>query len=102
MRLPDDVDEREGLAPPIISALGAVCAIIILIVAVVLFLNRDKLSQNNTPNAGTVTKPTQTTNQESVEVGSSSLSPDDFDFWEMYPEPTPAPVVEETEDEQTQ
>ncbi len=99
MRLPNDIDEKEGITPPIISALGAVCAIIILIVVVVLFLNKEKLSQDNAPASGNVTKPTQTVTEENVEIGNGNLSPEDFDFWEMYPEPTQMPVEEVIEEE---
>lgn len=100
MRLPDDVEEREGFAPSIISALGAVCAIIILIVVAVLYLNRDKLEQNNASGAGYTTYPPQTNVTESVEVDKSDLSPDDFDFWDMYPEATQIPVSESVEEEE--
>ncbi len=97
MRLPDDIDEREGMSPSIISTMGAVCAIIILIVAVVLFLNKDKLEQNNASVTASVPHPTQVAVTESVEVGKSDLSPEDFDFWDMYPQATQEPVEETVE-----
>ena len=99
MRLPDDVNEKEGMTPSIISALGAVCAIIILIVGIVLYLNRDKLEQNHTLDTGSLIQATQMPESESVEVGKSDLSPEDFDFWDMNPELTAAPIEEVVEPE---
>lgn len=99
MRLPDDMNEKEGMTPSIISALGAVCAIIILIVGVVLYLNRDKLEENSPSQNVSAVLPTQTPVSENVEIGKSDLTPEDFDFWDMYPEPTPTPVEEVVEKE---
>lgn len=98
MRLPDDVEEKGKMAPPIISALGAVCAIIILIVVMVLVLNKDKLSNSNTPETNNTITSTQVADREPTEVGKSDLSPQDFDFWEMYPKATEEPGTEPVEE----
>lgn len=99
MKLPDEVDVKERLAPPIISALGAVCAVIIIIVVMVLVLNKDKLAQNDSADTDTVVTPSQVTSNETPEIPKSDLSPEDFDFWEMYPEATTEPVMEVVEEE---
>ena len=78
MRLPDDMDEREGLSPTMLSALGAVCVFVLLII------NTSSLYA------------TQEQAMQEEYVAQSSLSPEDFDFWDMYPEATPAPVEEPT------
>lgn len=99
MRLPDDVDMKERLAPPIVSALGAVCAVIIIIVIMVLVMNREKLTQNDTANISQNSTPSQMDASDIGEVGKSDLLPEDFDFWEMYPEATSTPVPEVVEEE---
>lgn len=100
MRLPDEIEEKERFAPSIISALGAVCLVIIIIVALVLYVNRDKLVESNHSGIQGSAESSQLPKEEDrVEIGDSDLSPEDFDFWEMYPEPTPVPVEEEPEEE---
>lgn len=91
MRLPDETEERRGLSPTLLTAIGAVCIVVLLIIIIVLFVNREKTSHLNLSGK----------NQQNVQEGeefstNSTLSPEDFDFWDMYPEKTPAPV-EETE-----
>lgn len=92
MRLPDEMEEKERTAPPIIAALGAVCFFIIIIIALVLYMNRDKFVESN-PGTSQPTNPYPEQNgDDKVEIGASDLSPEDFDFWEMYPDNTPIPV----------
>ncbi len=101
MRLPDDMEEKERIAPPIISALGAVCVVVIIIVILVLYQNRDKLGVGDafeTVQTGETSQLPEET--DTLELGNSNLSPEDFDFWEMYPDNTdvetvPEEVVEE-------
>lgn len=91
MRLPDEMEERKGLSPILVSTIGAVCVFVLLIIIIVLFVNReDKPRPNST--AGNLQE-----EQGGEElVTNSTLSPEDFDFWDMYPQATPEPVVETT------
>ncbi len=99
MRLPDEMEEKDKSAPTIIAALGAVCFFIIIIIALVFYINRDKFVESN-PGSSRPTAPYPEPNEgDKVEIGASSLSPEDFDFWEMYPDNTPIPV--ETMPEET-
>lgn len=93
MRLPDDMDEREGLSPTMLSTLGAVCIFVFLIIIIVLYINRDAVS----PSKASASYPAQEQGQQEEFVANSTLSPDDFDFWDMYPEATPAPIEETVE-----
>lgn len=86
------------MSPTLFTALGAVCIFVFLIVMIVLLINREK---------GTGSYPAKDKNQQAQEyteeyVNNGTLSPDDLDFWGMYPqateapvEATPEPVVEE-------
>ncbi len=102
MRLPDDMEEKERMAPTIVSALGGVCIVVIIIVVLVLYLNRDKLGGKESVGE-TVSEEQQDIPGETddFELGTSTLSPEDFDFWEMYPGSTEASVISEpvTEEE---
>lgn len=94
MRLSDDMEERERITPPIISVLGAVCLVVIIIVVVVLYVNKDALGDKPKPGNQTSDLPGQ--NEEYIpELGGSNLTPEDLDFWDMYPEKTPIPVAPE-------
>lgn len=99
MRLPDDYEEQGKMSPTLFSAMGAVCVFVFLIVLIVLLINRD-----TKPTSGTTQNNQQQAQAEQDEaVKSGSLSPDDLEFWDMYPEATEAPVeatpepVEETD-----
>lgn len=95
MRLPDDYEERGRMSPVLATAFGAACFFILLIIIIVLVLNREEKPASNVGSQG---RPSQPQMQEEVVQG-GDLSPEDFDFWEMYPEATEAPVVATPEPE---
>lgn len=104
MKLPSQGEEPERMSPSIIGAIAAVSLFVLLILILVLVIN----DQNRTPNrnAGTSNEYVQP----SVEIasadngrldtneliGNSNLTPDDFDFWDLYPETTQEPIPEPT------
>ena len=92
MRLPDEIEEKEKTAPSIVAALGAVCFFIIIIIALVLYTNRDKFVESNPGKSQPTNSYPEQNSVDKVEIGASTLSPDDFDFWEMYPDNTPIPA----------
>ncbi len=92
MRLPDDMDENRKLNPTMAAGLGVVCIVAFLIIIMVLYVNREETPKTHP----VVSQSQQTTEREEGAVVGSNQSPDDFDFWDMYPEATLAPVVEET------
>ncbi|MBQ7920681.1 MAG: glycoside hydrolase family 25 protein [Lachnospiraceae bacterium] len=93
MRLPDEREEREGLTPSIVSAIVIVVSFVLLLLAFVLFLNSDMLD------GGNKTLPVASSQADSDDgypdtkelIGDSNASPEDFDFWDLYPEPTATP-----------
>ena len=89
MRLPDDVNEPERFSPIWIAAL-----FVVIIVALVLWLNRDNLAKSKTQKQETNLSVMQ--EQQEQVPPESTLSPENFDFWDKYPESTPEPVVEST------
>lgn len=89
MRLPDDYEERGRMSPTLFTAFGAVCVFVVLIIIIVLVVNKENKPVSNTTNQS---RNPQSDYQEEV-VQSGHLSPDDLDFWGMYPEATEAPVV---------
>lgn len=92
MRLPDEMEDKEKTAPPIIAALGAVCFFLLIIIALVFYINRDKFVESNPGNSQPTVPYSEHSEEEKVEMGASNLSPENFDFWEMYPDNTPIPV----------
>lgn len=93
MRLSDDMEERERVTPPIVSALGGVCFVIIIIVVLVLYMNKDKLNDKQSQDKTSGMNSVQQDEDDIFEISGSNLKPEDFDFWEMYPENTPVPLV---------
>ena len=112
MRLPEDYEERSGITPTIISAVVAVTLFIGVILAVVLMMNEQKKPSpnKNIQAAVSATVQTQSNNKSQYPdtdelVTGSTLSPKDFDFWDMYPNQTPAPAatqMPEAKPEETQ
>ena len=94
MRLPDDFEENNtGLTPTVLSAIVAVTLFAGLILVMVLLLNRQEPRRPRTED--------NTDTESSVEfihganypdtdklISGSTLSPDDLDFWDKYPEQT--------------
>lgn len=90
MRLPDEGNDAERISPVLI-ALIFITAIVVL----VLWMNRDRFDKKEEI-AVLQGGENATVEQENANQSTSALTPDDFDFWEKYPEITPKPVVEAT------
>lgn len=109
MRLPDDYEEHQRLTPTVISAIVAVTLFVSAILIIVLLMNH-KESANSTQVSQS---PEEATMQASASpsdkypdteelLSGSTLSPDDLDFWELYPEETiEESVPAETKPEET-
>lgn len=100
MRLPDDYDDRSGLTPAVVSAIVAVTLFVAAILVVVLMTNggnRGRGNQNvslsqsgqETPEP---TSPVTVYPDADELISGSKLTPDDLDFWNMYP-PSPSPSL---------
>ncbi len=95
MRLPDDYEEHRGLTPMVISAIVAVTLFVSMILIIVLLMNH----KEGTKSVQEMQSVEEVSAQESASVSDkypdteellsgSSLSPEDLDFWELYPEET--------------
>lgn len=90
MKLPDDHNQQNAMTPTIISAIVAVTLFVSLILIVVLLQNDKKA----TGSGNAAVSASQAASQESRDpypdtdklLTGSTLSPDDLDFWDMYPE----------------
>lgn len=90
MRLPDEGNDSERMSPVLVAIL-----FVVAIVVLVLWMNRDALVRMRGNKQTTSTQVSQQKEPEDINTG-STLTPEDFDFWDKYPEATPEPVVEET------
>lgn len=99
MRLPEDYEDRSGLTPTVVMSIVAVTLLVAVILVVVLLMNSDKKNSSNSQtsaNASTASPIIEETS-ESIAEG-SKLTPDDLDFWDMYPPEesvSPEPMTEE-------
>lgn len=107
MRLPDDYEERSGLTPTVVTAIVAVTLFVGAILVVVLLMNNQKPKYKQVVQQNNVTETVETMNDGTEYpdadelLNGSTLSPDDLDFWDKYPEETetvPTETVEETEE----
>lgn len=108
MKMPDDYDDHSSLTPTVVMAIVAVSAFVSVILFLVLILNnaQDKAAQrtqqnNSQQGAGDAGSASAVYSETDELLSESVLHPDDFDFWDMYPEPTPEPQpTEEPETEE--
>ena len=110
MKMPDDFDDHSSLAPTVMMSILAVTAFVAVILVMVLFLNH-KPKNSTAASASRPADSAQAVQEASSPVivypetdelvGGSDLHPDDFDFWDMYPqeteEPEPAGEPEESQ-----
>jgi len=101
MRLPDDYEERSGMTPSVMSALIAVTLFVGAILGIVLLINKPTESTKK-PSATVETSEQAADSADSIYpdtedlLTGSTLSPEDFDFWDKYPEE----IIETTVPEQ--
>jgi len=106
MRLPDDYDDRSGLTPTVVSAIVAVTLFVAVILVVVLMMNSDHRGSGNHNTAQSQSvQPTPRPSSPVIVypdtdevISGSKLTPDDLDFWNLYPpsespSATPEPVA---------
>lgn len=105
MRLPDDFEENNtGLTPTVISAIVAVTLFVGVVLTVVLLMNRQEPAKSGKERetAAESTAETETGSgypDTDKLVSGSTLSPDDLDFWDKYPERTGESGSEEASQE---
>ncbi len=96
MWLPDDYDERQSLTPTVVSAIVAVTLFVGVILVVVLLMNNQKTGrpvQESRPTAASTVIVDESAAQQGIAgnesiITGSTLSPEDLDFWDKYPEET--------------
>ena len=98
MKLPEDYEEHSGMSPVVVMSIIAVTLLVAVILMVVLLMNDNKNSRNRqTTDKQSISSssPIIEENADSISNG-SKLTPDDLDFWDMYPpeetvSPEPSP-----------
>nr|WP_318683135.1 glycoside hydrolase family 25 protein [uncultured Acetatifactor sp.] len=111
MRLPEDYNDHSGLTPTVFSAIVAVTLFVGVILAAVLLINNQRPARAQTNKQKSVFAEEIEEEGSSVDTGEplrtdeiltgSTLSPDDLDFWDLYPEETaqaPEPEKESVEE----
>lgn len=104
MHLPEDFEENNnGLTPTVLSAIVAVTLFVGVILVLVLLMNNQGTKHAQKPSTeaakptGQINQPNQYPNTDAL-VSGSTLSPEDLDFWDKYPQKPveTAPSTEET------
>lgn len=100
MKLPEDYEEHSGMTPMVVMSIVAVTLLVAVILVIVLLMNNNKRnhgSQTNGNQSISQTSPIIEQEEPEPSVGGSKLTPDDLDFWDMYPPESPTPLPETTE-----
>lgn len=110
MRLPEDYEDHSELTPTVVTAIVAVTLFVGAILVVVLLMNyKQTAHKQNTQETQAEATETESAGEkpnypdtDEILTG-STLTPDDFDFWDKYPEETKesAPTEEEEKPEKT-
>ena len=99
MRLPEEFDEQPKMNMSALKMIIGVTLFIIAILVLVLIMNSDGTKRNtsgNGQNAGAQSGSIAENEQSGDKIVPGTLTPEDFDFWDMYPEETTSPLPEET------
>ena len=87
MRLPEDYEEQNN-GKPVVYMFAGVCTFIVLLFAVMLFINLEpkKMSNNGTDDKNSVVSSETANANDNSNSSKSDLVSEDLDFWGMYPE----------------
>lgn len=103
MRLPDEYDDRPGMNGSMLRMMiGAILFISALLVLVLVLNKEDKPNRNAGNNSASVSEQSAqmpSGSAETVEAG--TLSPEDFDFWDMYADESTVAAPVESKPEET-
>ncbi len=98
MKLPEDYNDRSEMTPTIISTIVAVSLFVLIILLMMIIINHERLMPRQTQSAqdpAAVSTAVDDGYPDTKDLlGDNQLTPDDFDFWDMYPESTPEPEEE--------
>lgn len=98
MKLPEEFDEQPGMSAGIVKMIIGVTLFIAAILVLILVLNGKKNGNGNSAGqGGNDPQAAQGGTEESTEetFTPGTLTPDDFDFWDMYPEETTEPAADD-------
>lgn len=93
MKLPEDFEDHSGMSPQIVMSIVAVSLLVGIILMVVLLVNNNQKSSSGA-RTGASTEASSPILEEETEISQGSLTPDDLDFWDMYPEESATPSPE--------
>lgn len=93
MRLPEEFDEQPRMNMTVIKMIIGVTMFIVAILVLVLIMNSSGTKKNTTGNGQGAENQSQAAGGEAAkEIIPGTLSPEDFDFWDLYPEATATPL----------
>lgn len=95
MRLPIDEDEKSGLSPSVVITTILVSFFVLFVLIIVWVLNIEPEKKDSSTVSAESVENADAAASEEVVFGDKDLSPDKFDFWELYPEVTKEPVSSE-------
>ncbi|MGN1205124.1 MAG: GH25 family lysozyme [Lachnospiraceae bacterium] len=101
MKLPDEY-EQQNLSPGVKRMLIGAMLFVAGLFVLILLVNRQQQTSGNQPSGNKEATMGIASGQTNPQIEQNTLTPDDFDFWDMYPEETTEETVEESTETQTQ
>lgn len=100
MRLPEEFEEQ-NTGKPVVYMFAGVCTFIVLLFAVMIFINLepDRTNNHSTDDKSGIVNDDNLGTDDSNSGTKSDLVSDDLDFWGMYPEDDEADDIEDDEEE---
>lgn len=106
MKLPEEFDDRPQMSLTVVRTIIGVTSFMVIILILILILNRDT---NKNPNAEAGNQTGQDLAQAPENADpypgiekEDDLTPEDFDFWDLYPEESPSPLPEDEVEEKVE
>lgn len=98
MKLPEEYDEQPKMSLTVVRMIIGVTLFISAILVLILLMNSENIKKGmeEPPKQPEDTALIETDGEPSDEFVQGTLTPDDFDFWDLYPEETKEPEEEES------
>ena len=98
MKLPEEYDEQPKMSLTVVRMIIGVTLFISAILVLILLMNSENIKKRveEPPKQPADAVQSVTDGEPSDEFAQGTLTPDDFDFWDLYPEETEEPEQEES------
>lgn len=95
MKLPEEYDEQPKMGLGAVRMIIGVTLFLAAILVLILIINNKEIKSGKETQADVSGAEAQNGGQEQQPIVPGTLTPDDFDFWDMYPEESATPIPDD-------